>query len=153
MKRHGARVAKIALFVSVVGLGACTSTTGLDLINFEETRDYQDMYLRGTISWWEASEQFKFVKVDPSTYELTIELIADGQPYDFKIADADWSPRLSCGFEYESQAIDLYEKVELACEDTSQNVKFVPAETGLFTFIFDISDNSEPELVIKRAQN
>ena len=136
----------------IFALGGCSSTSGLDLISFEEPRDFQEMYLRGTISWWEATEQFKFERINAEVYQLTIELIADGQPYDFRVSDALWSPRLSCGFEYEAQTIDLYEEIELTCEGTSQNIQFVPAETGLFTFTFDVSDNSEPELLIEPAE-
>jgi len=123
------------------------------LISFEPKKNYQDMYLRGVFNWWEASEQFKLVRVSPNIYTITIELIADGQPYDFKVADAAWAPEFNCGFEYEPERIELNNAVELVCESTSQNIQFVPSETGLFAFEFDISDNDEPELSVTRVSN
>jgi hypothetical protein len=137
----------------LVALSACSSRSAKDFISFEPDKNYEDMYLRGVFNWWEATEQFKFTRVSPTLYTITIELIADGQPYDFKVADASWSPEFNCGFEYEPQKIELYDEVELVCEQTSQNIQFVPSETGLFTFEFDISDNKEPELLISRVSN
>ena len=137
----------------LVGLSACSTRSARDLITFEPDKNYQDMYLRGIFNWWEANEQFKFTRVSPDIYTITIELIADGQPYDFKVADASWTPEFNCGLEYSPRQIALYDQVELVCEQTSQNIQFVPSETGRFTFEFDISDNDEPELTISRADS
>lgn len=141
------------LALCLVGLSACSTRSAKDFISFEPDKNYHDMYLRGVFNWWEATEQFKFARLSPTLYSITIELIADGQPYDFKIADASWSPEFNCGFEYLPDQIQLYDTVELICEQTSQNMQFVPSETGLFTFEFDVSDNSEPELTISRNSN
>ncbi|MFT6086337.1 MAG: hypothetical protein ACJAWT_000690 [Glaciecola sp.] len=139
--------------LSLVALGACSTRSARDLISFEPDKNYQDMYLRGVFNWWEATDQFKFSRISPDLYTITIELIADGQPYDFKVADASWTPEFNCGFEYSPRRVELYDPVELICEQTSQNIQFIPSDTGLFTFEFDISDNSEPELTITRVDD
>jgi hypothetical protein len=148
------RLTKAAVVaLSLVALSACSTRAARDLISFEPTKNYQDMYLRGVFNWWEATDKFKFNRVSPDLYSITIELIADGQPYDFKVADANWTPEFNCGFEYSPRRVELYEPVELICEQTSQNIQFVPSDTGLFLFEFDISDNSAPELSITLVDN
>ncbi|MFT5277712.1 MAG: hypothetical protein ACI97K_002024 [Glaciecola sp.] len=148
------RFTKLAVIaLCLVGLSACSSRAARDLISFEPDKNYQDMYLRGVFNWWEATEQFKLTRVSPDIYTITIELIADGQPYDFKVADASWTPEFNCGFEYAPEQIELDDSVELICEQTSQNIQFVPSDTGLFAFEFDISDNDEPELTVTRVPN
>jgi hypothetical protein len=142
----------LLVLTCIVTLSACSSRSARDLISFTPDKNYQDMYLRGIFSWWEATEQFKLQRIDDYTYSLTIELIADGQPYDFKVADGSWTPEFNCGFEYAPEQIELNDDVELVCEETSQNIQFVPAETGFFEFTFDISDNDEPELSVRRVE-
>lgn len=143
----------MVLTFSLIALSACTTRSARDLISFEPDKNYQDMYLRGVFNWWEATEQFKFKRVSPDLYTITIELIADGQPYDFKVADASWTPEFNCGFEYAPRIIEMYDVVELVCELSSQNIQFIPSETGMFLFEFDISDNNDPELTISRVVN
>lgn len=137
----------------LIGLSACSTRSARDLISFEPDKNYQDMYLRGVFNWWEATEQFKLTRVNSERYSITIELIADGQPYDFKVADANWDPEFNCGFEYAPRKVELYDSVDLVCEQTSQNIQFVPSETGQFKFEFDISNNNEPELTITPVKN
>ncbi len=139
------------LVLSVLILSACSTRSARDLISFEADKNFQDMYLRGVFNWWEATEQFMFKRVNADFYTITIALIADGQPYDFKIADASWTPELNCGFEYAPRNIEIYDTVELVCEPSSQNIQFIPAETGVFMFEFDISNNNAPELTISRV--
>ena len=141
------------LAICLIGLSACSTQSARKLISFEPDRNYQDMYLRGVFNWWEATEQFRLTRVGPYLYSINIELIADGQPYDFKVADASWTPEFNCGFEYAPEQVELDNSVELICEQTSQNIQFVPSETGIFTFAFDISDNNEPELTVTRVIN
>ena len=106
------------------------------------------MYLRGVFNWWEASEAFKLEAVSSTEYAVTIELIADGQPYDFKVADSTWSMPLNCGNSFEGTSMSLRKTIELVCASDSVNLKFTPKQTGLYTFTLDVSDNAEPELTI-----
>jgi len=123
-----------------------------DFFSAEPQRDYSNMYLRGVFNWWEASESFKLLPIAEDTYAVTIELIADGQPYDFKVADAAWTMSLNCGSEYKGAVLSLGSEAVLNCEADSLNLQFTPSATGNYRFILDVSDNNEPELSITRIE-
>lgn len=143
----------IKLTITLAGLqvlAGCASSGSVDFFNQSATKDYSNMYLRGVFNWWEVNESFKLIPTDDKKYAVTIELIADGQPYDFKVADSAWTMTLNCGNEFGKQAITLGDNVALICASDSINLQFTPSETGLFEFILNVSDNDEPELLIKR---
>jgi hypothetical protein len=134
-------------------LAGCASSGSVDFFSQSEKKDYSNMYLRGVFNWWEVNESFKLAPTGSDQYSVTIELIADGQPYDFKVADNVWTMTLNCGNEYgEQEAMTLGENVTLICASDSVNLQFTPSETGLFVFTLDTSDNEEPELTIERME-
>lgn len=114
-------------------------------------RDYSQMYLRGVFNWWEANESFKLTPTSENQYSVTIELIADGQPYDFKVADEIWSMALNCGNYYNSEALKLNEERTLVCADNSSNLQYTPSETALYLFTLDVSDNQNPVLKVSKV--
>lgn len=131
-------------------LGGCASSNNTDFFNQTPEKDYSNMYLRGVFNWWEVNEAFKLTPNSDTSYSVTIELIADGQPYDFKVADNNWSMALNCGNEFNASAMKLSQTVSLVCASDSLNLQFTPSETAMYRFIFDVSDNSGPELVIEK---
>ncbi|MFT6269298.1 MAG: hypothetical protein ACJAVV_002123 [Alphaproteobacteria bacterium] len=147
----------VKLTIVLIGLhvlAGCASSGSSDFFKQAPEKDYSNMYLRGVFNWWEVNEAFKLL---PSTndsrndsYAVTIELIADGQPYDFKVADADWTMTLNCGNEFGAVAMRLSGSVDLVCASDSLNLQFTPSETAMYRFILDVSNNSEPELVIEK---
>lgn len=128
----------------------CASSGTQDFFTPTPSKDYSNMYLRGVFNWWEASDNFKLDAISNDEYAITIELIADNQPYDFKVADATWTMELDCGNSFNAEPLSLGEAVELVCAGDSLNLQFTPSETGLYQFILDVSDNDEPELTITR---
>lgn len=145
-------VVGLSVFAVLPILGGCASSMPKDFFSVEPDKDYSNMYLRGVFNWWEANEGFKLVPMDEETYSATIELIADGQPYDFKVADATWTMALNCGSQYLEDPMFLNDAVELNCEADSLNLQFTPKETGNYRFVLDVSDNNEPELLIVRIE-
>lgn len=137
------------LLISLQVLVGCASS-GSNSFGISTQNDYSNMYLRGVFNWWEVNEAFKLMPMSSDQYAATIELIADGQPYDFKVADSNWTMTLNCGNEFGSVPMKLSKKVYLVCASDSINLQFTPSETGFFQFILDVSDNDEPELSIKR---
>lgn len=131
-------------------LAGCASSGTVDFFNQNPEKDYSNMYLRGVFNWWEVNESFKLMPTNEDKYAVTIELIADGQPYDFKVADSAWTMTLNCGNEFGNKAMSLGKNVVLVCASDSINLQFTPSETGLFEFVLDVSDNDEPELLIER---
>lgn len=136
------------ILVSVHILGACASSGAPDFFKSAPDKDYSNMYLRGVFNWWEVNEGFKLIPVLDDQYAVTIELIADGQPYDFKVADASWTMTLNCGSQYDSKQISLNTNVNLSCNGDSLNLQFTPSETALYRFVLDTSNNRSPTLRI-----
>lgn len=148
------KIVKITItLLSLQILAACASSGSVDFFSQSEKKDYSNMYLRGVFNWWEVNESFKLIPTDTDQYSVTIELIADGQPYDFKVADSSWTMTLNCGKEFgKEDAMSLGDNVTLMCASDSINLQFTPSETGLFVFMLDVSDNDEPELLIERME-
>ncbi|MBU3003469.1 hypothetical protein [Paraglaciecola arctica] len=137
-------------FVSVAILANLLSGCATNVIDtFNTERNYDGLYLRGVFSWWEADEKYKLVEVSDQVYSTSIELIADGQPYDFKFADSSWTPGMNCGFANESdRIIEVGELVSSNCDTTDENFQFTPMETGLFEFTIDFSGFGAPKVSI-----
>lgn len=146
------RIIKIWL-LSIVALvmTGCASSTTAPFFEQSPPKDYSNMYLRGTFTWFEVDEGFKLTLVDEEQYAVVIKLIADGQPYDFKVADSAWTMTLNCGASFGSEPIELKDSRDLVCASDSLNLQFTPQETGLYQFLLDVSDNDSPELTIVRV--
>ncbi|GLR71254.1 hypothetical protein [Agaribacter marinus] len=143
----------IVLSTSVF-LNACaTMQSAENIFSNEPVNDYSNMYLRGVFNWWEASDNFKLLPIEDYKYTVTIELIADGQPYDFKVADDTWTHKLNCGLKFGNQVIELDDDIDLYCAGDSTNLQFTPNETAMYTFTLDTRDDDEPELtIVKQLQ-
>lgn len=130
-------------------LSGCASYT---VEPYKDIQQIPELYLRGVFTWWEADPQYILKKQGGSTYATTIELIADGQPYDFKFADKDWTPGSSCGYksQYRDQKISLGEAVNADCNTTDENFKFVPKETGRYEFSIDFTNIDKPIVMISK---
>lgn len=143
----------VILFTAVLFISGCATPIPLSIGGNDTEKDFEGMYLRGIMNWWEASEPYKLVKSesDKDVYTLQIELIADGQPYDFKIADGTWKNELNCGTEFGGQSIRLNQKKKLYCAGDSANIKFTPEQTGQYQFALDVSNNRTPNIRIKKV--
>jgi hypothetical protein len=113
-----------------------------------------ELYLRGVFNWWEAEESFRLYKVSDRLYTAETELIADGQPYDFRIADADWSKGANCGYQDKEadEVIRLNRSVNADCSSINNNFKFTPRETGIYQFFIDFKDVQSPTVKIRRKK-
>lgn len=108
------------------------------------------MYLIGNFTWWEADENYRLTEQGKDIYMADVELIADGQPYDFKFADKHWTPGYSCGNTLKNQGSPLsIGRVMLAeCFEPKGNFQFTPAETGIYRFVIDFSDAGSPKVSV-----
>ncbi len=132
-------------------LASCASSGSSDFFERAQPKDYTNMYLRGVFNWWEIDEAFKLMPIAEDEYAVTFELIADGQPYDFKVADVNWSMTLNCGNAFEAEPIELNQEHRLVCAADSLNLQFTPSETSLYRFILDVSSNASPELKVVKV--
>ncbi|WP_133471968.1 hypothetical protein [Paraglaciecola marina] len=120
---------------------------------FAKDEGYDKLYLRGVFSWWEADEQYKLKEVADQIYATRIDLIADGQPYDFKFADENWTPGLNCGYASDSNiVVKLGSRNKANCESIDNNFIFTPTETGTFEFSIDFGGFGSPKVSIKQIQ-
>jgi hypothetical protein len=142
-------------FVSTVILASFLSGCATNVIDgLIKEHNYDGLYLRGVFSWWEADEKYKLVELSDQVYSTSIELIADGQPYDFKFADSNWTPGMNCGYASESdRVIVVGDAVRSNCETTDENFRFTPTETGTFQFTIDFSGFGAPKVSIKVITN
>lgn len=142
-------------FVSTVIFAGFLSGCATNVIDsFVKEQNYDGLYLRGVFSWWEADEKYKLVEIADQVYAASIELIADGQPYDFKFADANWTPGMNCGYANESdRVIVVGDPVNSDCETTDENFRFTPSETGTFQFRIDFAGYGAPKVTIVAISN
>lgn len=142
----------ISLLLSA-GLVSGCSTTFIDQLIPEDEFDYEEMYVRGVFTWWEADENYRLKRVGENLFAATAKLIADGQPYDFKFADRNWTPGLSCGSIENNENVDLEltTKVLADCDNPQGNFKFTPDETGTYSFLIDFNVLNKPQVYIERV--
>lgn len=140
----------VSTITSVFVLSGCSTTFELPI----QSLNYDELFLRGVFTWWEADDNYKVQKVGDNIYMASARLIADGQPYDFKFADENWTPGLACGpanYSNKSVALTLDKRATAGCDNPSANFQFTPDETGVFEFFIDFSDPYEPEVYVKKA--
>ncbi|MFT4993356.1 MAG: hypothetical protein ACI965_000375 [Paraglaciecola sp.] len=145
-------ILRLLFYVSSISiLSGCASNILQPLIS--SISAYDELYLRGVFTWWEADPKYKLQKVQDSRYATTIKLIADGQPYDFKFSDALWTPGLNCGYldKKSDQLVTLDQVVMSNCDTSAQNFKFIPSETAVYEFSIDFSDPQAPKVAIRKA--
>ncbi|MEQ9545023.1 MAG: hypothetical protein RIK85_03355 [Marinobacter sp.] len=136
---------KTLTLASVIAVSGCATTGG--------ERDYSDsLYLRGQFAWWDALPEYKVNKVDSGLYRTEVKLKADGQPYEFKFGDANWSTGTNCGYlsEKEDKVVTLDKPVNANCSAVFENFRFTPPENGVYGFYFDTS-GEVPQVYIKKA--
>ncbi|WAJ70462.1 hypothetical protein [Catenovulum adriaticum] len=108
------------------------------------------LYLRGNFTWWDTEEHAKVERVEGQLYKATVDLIADGQPYEFKFADVNWSLGANCGYyEASDQLVTTDNSVTANCSAKFEPFKFVPEQTGEYDFFIDFADEDEPQVWVR----
>ncbi|WLQ12749.1 hypothetical protein O5O45_23765 [Hahella aquimaris] len=135
----------ISALAATLLLAGCASTGG--------KRDLsQSLYLRGQFAWWDALDEYKVKKAGPDLYVASVELKADGQPYELKFGDAAWSAGTNCGFlSQEDQMLEFGKKSKANCSSVFENFKFNPPETGVYSFYLDNS-GEQPVVYVEPAK-
>lgn len=127
------KVTLAAFSVSVLSSCAVTVDTPENDRTAQTSIQLSEVYLRGIFNWWEADPAYLLSKDPNNSYSVTIDLIADGQPYDFRLADEYWSPVKSCGAK-KLRAVSVNTPLALYCAGNSQNLQFTPLITGRYQF-------------------
>ena len=129
----------LSAFLLALVLSACSTSPGRPQVTQSALKadlDVDNMYVRGVFNWWGASEAFRF---SPSSQDnlwtMQAELIADGQAYDFKLSDKNWSPTQNCGsIEANTTVIGLNQSAGLYCAADASNFQFTPQRDGVYLF-------------------
>lgn len=147
------RLAKhiIGCTVALSLLGGCASNI-LDKI-YQPAANHDDLYLRGAFTWWEADEAFRVRQVSDDIYMVKTELIADGQPYEFRFVDKNWSAGSNCGYQNKAldQVIVVNRPVVSNCDSTTENFKFTPPDSGEYEFYINFKQENHPTVYIKKS--
>lgn len=135
---------KLSLLFLTACLSACASNPLPYIPGFSSSNvDFSGLYLRGVFNWWEAQPAYQFTQ-SHSEWFVDVELIADGQPYDFKVSDLNWTPDQTCGARYKGQPVSTKEASFMICGADADTLQFTPSETG--TYRFSLSNASSDEL-------
>ncbi|WP_199610158.1 hypothetical protein [Flocculibacter collagenilyticus] len=141
------RLLKTGLAATTLLLAACASNDA------NETEFAENMYVRGAFTWWDAEEEYRLKKVGNKLYKASADLKADGQPYEFKFADAAWTAGTNCGYlnKEADEVIELGYVYNANCSAVFEHFKFVPKEDGTYDFYIDFSDDKSPMVFIKKV--
>lgn len=134
-------------------LSGCSSNSVINSLpgsNAASDINFDDMYLRGVFNWWEATPAYRLNEGRTNWY-VDVELIADGQPYDFKLADKLWTASQTCGGKYKGQPATLNQTTYLVCGSDAENIQFVPSTTDTYRFSFARASGDEIRLDITPA--
>ncbi len=105
------------------------------------------MYVRGVFNWWEAESSYRLQADTNGDFYIDVELIADGQPYDFKVADAVYSASQHCGSLAQVGVLSLNQAFTMHCGDDAFNLQFTPPQTGTYRII--VESGTAPDITIK----
>ncbi|WP_245953191.1 hypothetical protein [Alteromonas aestuariivivens] len=141
----------IPVIATLVMLSACSSQPLSSIPGLGSGPDinFDNQYLRGVFNWWEASPAYR-LSAGSNGWYVDVELIADGQPYDFKLSDSLWTPNNTCGARYNGQSPLLQTPLYLICGSDAQNLQFTPSTTGVYRFVFNPASGGEVQLVISK---
>ena len=144
---------KLGAALLAVTLSGCSSTAVLESFKDQPSQpeiELETLYVRGIFNWWEADSNYQLKPMGPGQFGVEISLIADGQPYDFKLADEVWSAHTNCGSAEIIQSLRFNNTYELYCDDDSQNLQFTPSETGTYWIVVSQTQRSLLLTVTKR---
>ncbi|AWB66447.1 hypothetical protein C2869_08415 [Saccharobesus litoralis] len=119
----------------------------------EDRSEY--LYLRGSFTWFDAEDDYKVEKVAGQLYKTTVELVADGQAYEFKFADESWSRGRNCGYANKNQdeVVEIGNKVKANCGAKFEFFRFTPKESGKYDFFIDYGQSEQsPSIWISAYQ-
>ncbi|MDG1815680.1 MAG: hypothetical protein P8J70_00785 [Glaciecola sp.] len=143
---------RLLVLAAAISLSGCATNVNIreyfPVVSTTPSINYEALYLRGIFNWWEAEPAYLVVSGDDGFY-VDVKLIADGQPYDFRFADSNYTSELNCGADTPDTPLAQGKTRDLVCVSGSHNLQFIPSETG--TYRFKLLANGNPTLIITRV--
>lgn len=102
------------------------------------------LYLRGTMNEWGVTQAFSYS--GESKYSTLVSLAATD--YQFKVGDANWTAGTNFGGGDAGSAVTLGTAIALG---TGSDLSLTVAEAGIYEFILDASNTTNPSLTVSKA--
>jgi len=130
------KIVAAALAAAVVITAGCASGGG------EDSKVSRTLYVRGVFTWWDAEPEFQAKMIEANLWTASAELVADGNPYEWKFADGAWSAGTNFGYEKSGDfdgtiKVGVENKVAVNPNSAFENLKFTPEKDGVFNFFLD----------------
>ncbi len=125
-------------------------TTGDEIImTVFKTEMYQgtDIYLKGTISSWDALDEYKLAYLGDSTYEVSLDITAGS--YEFKIADVDWST-INIGANLDNNEATVGMPYGMQLDANPGNIFIDIAEDGTYLFTLQGPNRVNPHVTVTK---
>ncbi|WP_125783194.1 hypothetical protein [Pseudoalteromonas rubra] len=152
MKQH------IFALIAALGLSACTTapnkpTNGAAEQQVQTGRAAvssldRPMYLRGDFTLWDADEVYRLKQTQTGLYSVRVRFMSPGKVYEFKIADAKWTPGYNCGFRYDGK-VSLGKPLAADCDTVYNYFGFMPDRKGWYRIALDVR-GEVPQLIVQR---
>lgn len=132
---------KVIFLFAVTLLSACTVTSDPVVDPSLDKSNY--LYLRGTFSWWDLESEYRVKRHTETKYSAKVELQADGQTYEFKLADENWTSGNNCGFATPAdETLELGIKANANCSAKYEPFRFKPEQSGRYRVFIDFADDA-----------
>lgn len=151
MKQH------IIALVMALGLSACSTaphqpadnTSGQVTTSTGASRVMdRPMYLRGDFTLWDADEVYRLTQTQTGLYSVRVRFMSPGKVYEFKVADAKWTPGYNCGFRYDGK-VSLGKPVIADCDTVYNYFGFMPDRKGWYRISLDLR-GATPQIIVQR---
>lgn len=107
-----------------------------------------EIFLKGTISSWDALDEYKLSYLGDSTYEVELDIAAGS--YEFKIADADWTT-INIGSNLESNEAMVGTPYLMQLDGNPGNIFIDIAEDGTYLFTLEGPNNVNPHVTVTQV--
>lgn len=132
------------LVLNEAGDECITDPTALETFDPEATT----LYLKGGFNDWANDENYVFAYED-GIFIMVASLTASAEPYEFKVADANWSEPTSFGAADGEAEVVLGESKNLVVgEDVTVNLSITVASDANYQFYFNAKDPENPTLTV-----
>lgn len=132
------------LVLNEAGDECITDPTALEVFDPAATT----LYLKGSFNDWANDENFVFAYED-DTFIMVASLAASTEPYEFKIADANWSEPTSFGAAEGEAEVTLDTSKNLVVgEGVTVNLSLTVASDTNYQFVFNAKDPENPTLTV-----
>ncbi len=130
------------LVLNETGDACIEDPTQLETFNPDETT----LYLKGSFNEWANNDDYLFSYAN-NIYTAVISLDAADSPYEFKVADANWSEATSFGAMSGEEVLIINEGKTLTVTE-GENISFTVNENANYQFTFDATDPELPVLTV-----